>query len=319
LLQVDTVPTSTVLYVKESNSDPGFWGLTKNQVERLENGVLRWFVVLLTRSATAGYVLDRTEVNSRIADGTFELAGDGDYKINERPDLEGASAFDGIKSLFHRLISNNYSGRTCSLISLSRQITLDRFGLLHPDGRRLVQEWARRAQAVTIADDPGAYFEAFIYLWFAVNGWGACVADTDVDRQWVNAVAGDPELSAKFVGLLSEHADFKIRVHRFARLWPIFRSSDIRRHRGQVSERFSREERVAAYLGRRLNNFEPCCWHEHDGLPPLDWAHTFRAIYRVRCNLFHGEKTLNSENDVDIVRAACQVLGAFVMKTRVLD
>jgi hypothetical protein len=45
---------------------------------------------------------------------------------------------------------------------------------------------------------------------------------------------------------------------------------------------------------------------------PLDWAHTVKAIYRVRCNLFHGEKARTSEDDERIVLAARDVLAVFI-------
>jgi hypothetical protein len=41
---------------------------------------------------------------------------------------------------------------------------------------------------------------------------------------------------------------------------------------------------------------------------PLDWAHAMKALYRVRCNLFHGEKARTSEDDKRIVTAAYNVL-----------
>ena len=45
---------------------------------------------------------------------------------------------------------------------------------------------------------------------------------------------------------------------------------------------------------------------------PLDWPHTLEALYRVRCNLFHGEKGLDSEMDALIVSSAFRVLVHFL-------
>ena len=47
---------------------------------------------------------------------------------------------------------------------------------------------------------------------------------------------------------------------------------------------------------------------QEDGSISLDWPHTLSAIYRIRCNLFHGEKTLHSDNDVILVSLAFRVL-----------
>ena len=40
----------------------------------------------------------------------------------------------------------------------------------------------------------------------------------------------------------------------------------------------------------------------------LNWAHSLKAIYRVRCNLFHGEKAAHSEMDQKIVSSAFRIL-----------
>lgn len=104
LIEIDTKPKSTVLYVKESNSSPGFWGLTKNQLVRLDETQVRWFVVLLARSSDSGYILSRDEVNRQLQNGTFELSQDGDHKVNERKDLAQLQAFRGIKNLLTQVL-----------------------------------------------------------------------------------------------------------------------------------------------------------------------------------------------------------------------
>jgi hypothetical protein len=93
-----------VLYVKESNSSPGFWGLTRNQLHQLDKPHVRWFAVLLLKSNNNGYVLTSNEVINRVKDGTFELSKDGDHKINERTDLNPNMAFRGIKDLLARVL-----------------------------------------------------------------------------------------------------------------------------------------------------------------------------------------------------------------------
>ena len=106
LLQLSTSPKPMVLYVKEFNTRgrPGFWGLTRNQVDRLEKARARWFSVLLLRSVAAGYVLTSTEVRHRIADGSFELSGDGDFKVNEDLDLKPAQRFQSLDELLERIL-----------------------------------------------------------------------------------------------------------------------------------------------------------------------------------------------------------------------
>lgn len=105
LLEVNTRPKSTVLYVKESNTARGFWGLTKTHVDRLKEADVVWFVVLLHRSPERGYLLVGQEVSSFTRDGTFELSGDGDHNVNEQTDLDAHLAFNGIRELLGRVIS----------------------------------------------------------------------------------------------------------------------------------------------------------------------------------------------------------------------
>lgn len=45
---------------------------------------------------------------------------------------------------------------------------------------------------------------------------------------------------------------------------------------------------------------------------------TLPALYRVRCNLFHGEKARSSESDQTVVGAAYATLLAFVDESSVL-
>jgi hypothetical protein len=104
LLEINTKPRSTVLYIKESSSSPGFWGLTRNQILCLDRAAIKWFVVLLARSAGSGYLLTGGEVQRNIKDGTFELSKDGDYKVNERSDLYPTMAFRSTKDFLTRIL-----------------------------------------------------------------------------------------------------------------------------------------------------------------------------------------------------------------------
>ena len=64
--------------------------------------------------------------------------------------------------------------------------------------------------------------------------------------------------------------------------------------------------------------FEPRCFCEHDE-PPGDWSHMLSALYRVRCNPFHGEKVRSFESDRAVVAAARATLATFIDESRLLD
>lgn len=106
LVELSTTPKRTILYVKEFNitGRPGFWGLTRNQMTRLEKADVRWFAVLLLRSSTNGYLLTSAEVRDHVNDGSFELSGDGDFKVNEDLDLNPAQRFQSLLQLVDRIL-----------------------------------------------------------------------------------------------------------------------------------------------------------------------------------------------------------------------
>jgi hypothetical protein len=58
----------------------------------------------LAGSINNGYVLSAGEINLRVEDGTFELSGDGDYKVNESSDLVERQAFHSIEELVVRVL-----------------------------------------------------------------------------------------------------------------------------------------------------------------------------------------------------------------------
>ena len=74
-----------------------------------------------------------------------------------------------------------------------------------------------------------------------------------------------------------------------------------------------------AYIEAGAHKFEPRCYLAHEEQPPLDWGHTLAALYRVRCNLFHGEKARSSENDKTVVAAAYSTLLAFAEEAELLN
>lgn len=71
---------------------------------RLEKADVRWFAVLLLRSSTNGYLLTSAEVRDHVNDGSFELSGDGDFKVNEDLDLNPAQRFQSLLQLVDRIL-----------------------------------------------------------------------------------------------------------------------------------------------------------------------------------------------------------------------
>ena len=190
---------------------------------------------------------------------------------------------------------------------------------LHPEGSRLISSWFSKAWAQRNDDD--AIFESFIFAWFSVNAWAACVTGVDRDAEYIRRLQRDAGLRQKFLDLVTTDPAFNDAARRFHSMWPVFKAQSIRRTQVQADQGLSRAETVRHYFEMGVAEFEPDCWSVHQEAGeavPLDWAHTLQTIYRVRCNLFHGEKSAHSEMDRAIVRAAFDVLVQFFRGAEIL-
>lgn len=190
---------------------------------------------------------------------------------------------------------------------------------LHPEGYRLITSWFEKAWNSRLDEDET--FESFIFTWFAVNGWAACVTGLDDDRKYIDRLKPDDGLYERFARLLAADTAFSASARRFHAMWPIFKAQRIRRQEVRPAAGLDRAGLIEHYLDAGLTDYAPACWQAHRdaGEPvPLDWPHTLEAIYRVRCNLFHGEKSAHSEMDRSIVRAAFETLVYFFRGTQIL-
>ncbi len=70
------------------------------------------------------------------------------------------------------------------------RINLQRFQALYPDGQHLVRGWFAKAMTATKYD--GEYFGSFIFAWFAVNGWAACVTRQGRDANYIRTLRHPP-------------------------------------------------------------------------------------------------------------------------------
>ena len=181
----------------------------------------------------------------------------------------------------------------------------DRFRTLHNDGRELISRWIGRAEQTTSREP----FEAFIYAWIGFNGWATCTCAEERDRLQIQMMELDARLTRNFAHLMGD-AEFMEAAHDFSSLWPIFRVSDL-----PESVRRTRPEKIgrAAVTRHYQSNCPraaraPDCHMTHTGAIDPDWGHTLEALYRVRCNLFHGQKSGGGNEDRTILQAAGRVL-----------
>lgn len=191
-------------------------------------------------------------------------------------------------------------------------LQLDKHRWLHEDGRNLILTWFK--QAWDKRHDEAATFESFIFAWISVNAWAACVTGEDQDGRYMRRLKEDSGLQDRFQKLVAENHSFRQDTESLVLLLPIFKAQKLRRNDIRPPEGMSRHELVQYYLGKGLSAYEPECaeWHQSRGeCIPNDWPHILSAIYRIRCNLFHGEKSAHSEMDQHIVRTAFLVLIGF--------
>jgi hypothetical protein len=207
------------------------------------------------------------------------------------------------------------------------RVELYHFERLHPEGRRLISGWFERAWQARECS-PEDSFEPLIFAWFAFNGWAACVTGRDQDRAYIDALMCCPEVTGHFQAALnSPDSGLAQHASNFASLWPIFdvralRQRSIHTWHARNLGRTERAALVQDYLSRGATRFQPECWLRHQQAaeqPPLDWPHTLSALYRVRCNLFHGEKAAHSEMDQVVVVSGLQTLLHFVHHTKYLE
>ncbi len=191
-----------------------------------------------------------------------------------------------------------------------------RFKELHGDGRRLVIHWFNRAYQQRSVD-PSESFEPFIFAWIAFNGWASCCTEMEYDRDLVEALSASPELVRQFGVMLEEPSCLRTTAERFRSYWPVFRVQELKRLRAPMYLKRDRQATVADYLARGAKRFAPACFQRHTEAGeeiPLDWPHILRAIYQVRCNLFHGDKVPHSEIDRVLVHSAFQILVHFLSR-----
>jgi len=206
--------------------------------------------------------------------------------------------------------------------NLVNNVDLMRYERLHQKGKKLIKSWYRRA-LVEWDCHPEQSFEPFIYLWISFNAWADCVTEFDYDKKWIQALSIFPEIANTFLELRDDPKSSLSQVsNQFYDLWPIFKAQEIRRNDSQYYGKGTRKEIIEFYFQHKIQYFEPKCWKKHiesGEVLPLDWPHTLATLYRVRCNLFHGEKAVHSEMDRRIVHAAFRVLLYFFNETGYID
>ncbi len=216
--------------------------------------------------------------------------------------------------------SPQHQGASCFCFnapeSSNQVIQEGRLDFMHDQSRQLICGWLEKAIEKQDAA-PEDSFEPFIYAWLSFNGWAACITNEDRDSCYMQKLIADARHQEQFLAMLKDDQVFIESASAFASMWPIFSVKKLRDQNINTPASVDRASVVQHYLDKEASYFEPQCWQKHHDCKkpcPCDWPHTIAAIYRVRCNLFHGEKAAYSPVDQNIVQAAFRVLVRFMQK-----
>lgn len=140
---------------------------------------------------------------------------------------------------------------------------------------QLIINWYKRSQKQRATKI--TVFDQFIYLWFAFNAWGTSLSQKDRDSKmlcWIKRHSNLPQIHKV---LIKNDSDYYDKVLRIA--------------------------------GFHVQNMRP--GHQED-VKSIDSIHNFDQlldlIYQVRCNLFHGQKSIIDERDSELVELSFHVL-----------
>jgi hypothetical protein len=147
--------------------------------------------------------------------------------------------------------------------------------MMHAHLRSLIVKWFRRSQGETVEFD---VFDRFASLWISFNAWGTYESHSDTDRKMIEWAKTNSTLATKFSELISNDAPFRQDVTRLQAMCPIRRN---RPYRG------SRDVTITA-----ITNF----------------SEVLEAVYTIRCNFFHGEKSPDDTRDRTLTELAFQIL-----------
>jgi hypothetical protein len=170
-------------------------------------------------------------------------------------------------------------------------------------------------------------FEKFIFLWFTFNSWLSLVVPdenkNDNDQYLLHTIATSDRFDDRFDSLLGKDNQFAESARELAAKGPIFRVIWMK-NRGidpwnqEEKERLSYVKmlyQMGPFLktehGPRAQFSPECAFKYHIKLGsqiPCDWLHIMHMIYQIRCNLFHGGKTYDSNRDERFVTLAFNVL-----------
>lgn len=146
--------------------------------------------------------------------------------------------------------------------------------------KTLIKAWNAKAKR---EDDD---FSKFVFLWFCFNAWLAYESRKGSDRAMVNWLKGDT----------AQHSLLKQSYDR-----PFDSGTGVLRSRIEALINYG------SIPNSRRRHEKKIRVHSVD-----DFSNVVEAIYRVRCNLFHGGKEADNPHDQKLVKICGQILDKWI-------
>lgn len=127
------------------------------------------------------------------------------------------------------------------------------------------------------------HFSKFLFLWICFNAWLAYRSGKDIDAHMIDWLVVQ---TASTSDLIEKYETLKINKHFSNALKELANQAPIKDSRG---------------IRKDINIIDE-----------NDFENIVRAIYRIRCNLFHGGKSANESRDLKLVVLSNVILNYWV-------
>lgn len=149
--------------------------------------------------------------------------------------------------------------------------------------KNLIRNWQQRSH------NEGDQFASFVFIWFCFNAWLEHITNNDTDAGMINELA---ERNQSTLSLTNAYDS-------------VLADDDLLRRSVRDLIKKSQEKPIRDARARK----EPILIADENDFENIVWA-----IYRIRCNLFHGGKEADNLRDQALVRDAAMILRQWIGK-----
>lgn len=152
--------------------------------------------------------------------------------------------------------------------------------------KNLIKAWRQKSH------NEGDQFASFVFIWFCFNAWMEHISDENTDKKMINELAG--------------------RKHNMQSLFEAYDAAV------SANDEFLKSGVMALMHMSKEKPIEDMRKNPRRREPPItiksenDFENIVQAIYRIRCNLFHGGKDADDIRDQVLVKNAAMVLRQWI-------